>query len=422
MQYIIDEFPSGFESFFEKFDPLFNRPNQRRNFRRYLTGLLLELKRKNIQSISERMVSGNYQALHHFLAESPWDEGALNTRRIDILQASRQTKSTASGILALDDTANPKANGSKTYATAPQYAGCLGKVATSQVVVTSHYADYVKHWPIELNPYVPARFFPKGKKDAGFKPKTTLALELIDAALRRRLSFKAVIFDEWYGKSAPFLAEIEKRNLVYVTPLKPNRKVYIKLPGDVGSTLHHLRDVVTIPKETEFVPVQIPRKNGSSDTKYVWAMRLKIKGIPGKRWVVIEKPTPQETDIAKIEFYLSNAPDWPPGEIVLAYHLRYFIDQFYGEGKDDLGFDQYQVRKDRRIRRHWYLVFTAYSFLLHHRLKGSITSWCTKKLRTIGELLRLIRHRLFLKLFSWLERNMNVFKEHLQLNRAVLPH
>jgi hypothetical protein len=367
-------------------------------------------------------VNGNYQALHHFLADAPWDEAALNTRRINTLQASRQTKSTASGILALDDTANPKANGSKTYATAPQYAGCLGKVATSQVVVTSHYADYVKHWPIELNPYVPAKFFPKGKKDVDFKPKTTLALELIDDALGRGLSFKAVVFDEWYGKSAPFLAEIEKRDLIYITPLAPNRKVYIKLPGDVGSTLHHLRDVVTIPKESEFVPVQIPKKDGSFDTKYVYAMQLKIKGITGKRWVVIEKPSPEETDIAKLEFYLSNAPDWSAEEIVLAYHLRYFIDQFYGEGKDDLGFDQYQVRKDRRIRRHWYLVFTAYSFLLHHRLKGSITFWCTKKLRTTGELLRLIRDRLFIKLLSWLERNMNVFKEHLQLNRAILLH
>ena len=37
-----------FESFYKKFDDIFREQSQRKNFRLYGTGLLLEIKRKNI--------------------------------------------------------------------------------------------------------------------------------------------------------------------------------------------------------------------------------------------------------------------------------------------------------------------------------------------------------------------------------------
>jgi len=46
------------------------------------------------------------------------------------------------------------------------------------------------------------------------------------------------------------------------------------------------------------------------------------------------------------------------------------IEDFYRDAKDNLGFDQYQVRSLKVIKRHWYLVFLAYTFLKMSKLKG----------------------------------------------------
>ena len=176
MSYITFETPAFLEPFFAKFDHIFNRWEPQQYFRLYGTGLLLEIKRKNVQAIDSHIIGGNYQGLmeshgspkagcfvprkgpcvlhHHFISDAPWDEVSLNYQRISWLQSARQTKSTHSGYLILDDTGNPK-SGDATFATKKQYMGCLGKVDCGQVVVTSHYADASKDWPVNLLPYVP---------------------------------------------------------------------------------------------------------------------------------------------------------------------------------------------------------------------------------------------------------------------------
>jgi hypothetical protein len=47
MNYLVDEIPVFLEKFFGRFDDLFNRPNQKEQFRQYGSGLLSEIKRKN---------------------------------------------------------------------------------------------------------------------------------------------------------------------------------------------------------------------------------------------------------------------------------------------------------------------------------------------------------------------------------------
>ena len=89
MNYFALNVPPMFEKFYSKFDNIFNEPSQRENFRLYGIGLLLKIKRKNIQSISKHIIDSNYQSMHHFLHDAPWDEKTLNNQRID-LSADRQ--------------------------------------------------------------------------------------------------------------------------------------------------------------------------------------------------------------------------------------------------------------------------------------------------------------------------------------------
>jgi hypothetical protein len=48
-------------------------------------------------------------------------------------------------------------------------------------------------------------------------------------------------------------------------------------------------------------------------------------------------------------------------EIVRLYGLRMWVEQSYKHIKGELGFSDFQVRSDSAIRRHWQLIFCAFS-------------------------------------------------------------
>jgi hypothetical protein len=48
--------------------------------------------------------------------------------------------------------------------------------------------------------------------------------------------------------------------------------------------------------------------------------------------------------------------------VVRIYGLRQWVEQSFRQIKGELGFSDFQVRKDHGIRRHWELVFCAFPF------------------------------------------------------------
>jgi hypothetical protein len=60
---------------------------------------------------------------------------------------------------------------------------------------------------------------------------------------------------------------------------------------------------------------------------------------------------------------------FPPAsleEVIRLYGLRMWVEQSYKHVKHALGWSQYQVRSDQAIRRHWQLVWCAFSFCWYH--------------------------------------------------------
>jgi hypothetical protein len=65
----------------------------------------------------------------------------------------------------------------------------------------------------------------------------------------------------------------------------------------------------------------------------------------------------------------ASAPQFPPAsleEVLRLYGLRMWVEQSYKHVKHALGWSQYQVRSDQAIRRHWQLVYCAFSFCWYH--------------------------------------------------------
>jgi len=179
---IIQSVSPSLERFSKKFEEVLGK--HQKNFQAYLTGICLELKRKNLQAIDDCRLEGNYDSLHHFLSQSPWDEEKLNEKRLKLIQGDRRTSTSQKGSLIIDDTGCKK-TGKCTEGANPQRLGSEGGITNCNIVVTSHYMDETDDFPIGLVPYIPQDKFKEGKLSPEFHTKIDFAIRLMKDALQK---------------------------------------------------------------------------------------------------------------------------------------------------------------------------------------------------------------------------------------------
>jgi len=106
------------------------RADQRARGECYLRGLLLDGRRKSIEPMAQRLGEVHYQALHHFVATSPWDWRAVRRRLAEVMTAALEPTA-----WVVDDTGFPK-DGTCSVGVQRQYSGTLGKTANCQLGVS----------------------------------------------------------------------------------------------------------------------------------------------------------------------------------------------------------------------------------------------------------------------------------------------
>src|SRR5215210_2755823 len=104
-----------------------------------------------------------------------------------------------------------------------KWIGSVGKVDNGIVAVSSLWADEHVYYPLHVRPYTPASRLPLGNKDAAFRTKPLLALELIERAQAAGVLFRAVVADGAYGDNVNFEAGLWSAKLPYVVSLKPSK-------------------------------------------------------------------------------------------------------------------------------------------------------------------------------------------------------
>lgn len=87
-----------------------------------------------------------------------------------------------------------------------------------------------------------------------------------------------------------------------------------------------------------------------------------------------------------------------------------------------LGFNQYQVRSLREIKRYWYLVFLAYTYLKIGNLKGAFQRVFKPSvtLDTLRDLLSTFKKMSFIYLWRQLKNHYNVLFRYLQVKGRFL--
>lgn len=408
---VAEAMPKFFESWCSKFDDVFGREAQRHNFRHYLAGILGDTERKNIWSIAESIVNGNYHSLHHFVHDAPWSAQEVNDRRLEIIQSCRQTRIKTDFRLIIDDSGHRK-SGNATEGVGRQYIGEIGKVDNGVVMVTSHAFDGVKGVPLDAQLYKHASSLEKGKEDPTFVKKPDMALKLIQSSLDRGLTPALVLFDAGYGNNAPLLKEVENKGLKYVATISKSRNVYYEMSGDSRREKHRIEDIAQSLAPESFKPIELlldkPR------TVWVTALVVYMPKLSGQRIVTIQLNAPTFEDASEVDYYVTNeskelaTAEW----VARAYSQRNWVEVFYREAKGWLGISEYEVRDEKSMQRHWMLVFTAHSLIQFQHLTGGLRRWSSKPLETFHDALTAYKCAVEFLLVRWISVFPEVFAAH----------
>src|ERR1017187_9339694 len=124
--------------------------------RNYCTGLLLDGERKSVEPMAARLapdhVQSMHESLHHFVAESPWnDADMLRQVRGYVLPAMQKTGPVTAWIV--DETSFVK-KGTHSVGVARQYCGRVGKTESCQVAVSLSAATATGSLPIAWRLYL----------------------------------------------------------------------------------------------------------------------------------------------------------------------------------------------------------------------------------------------------------------------------
>lgn len=84
----------------------------------------------------------------------------------------------------------------------------------------------------------------------------------------------------------------------------------------------------------------------------------------------------------------TNKLNWDVKTILETYLLRWKIDAFYRDAKQELGLEDYEVRKLQGLKRHWLMVFLADTLLQLNAKADVFVEHVKSSLETVGSTCR----------------------------------
>lgn len=366
------EIRSDLDLFLGRFDDCFQRRESREHFGVYVRGQLGPLQRKSVEPMA--LDAGVHpKNLQQFLSLYAWDDAAMD-KKVRSIVVDEHFFAEAIGVL--DETGIAK-KGTKTVGVQRQYCGSVGKVENSVVSVHLDYVTPGFHTIVGSDLYIPQSWFddPSRCKAAGipkelaFKKKWEIGLELIDQARRDGIPLKWITADEGYGSVPEFMNGLATRNLVYVIEIPRHVQGWTPNGRRIGRPFARVDQLWWRggPTWTDYVVKDTTKGD------LVWSARSTVfvpSWDPKKRLrlIVAENPLTKE-----VKYFLSNAPlETSVSSLLVVTFSRWHVERSFEDAKQEIGFDHFEVRGYRSVRRHHVLSMVSLIFLIRtsRRLRG----------------------------------------------------
>ena len=376
----------AFEEFHSFFAVAFGRKQWREHSRHYLQALLVQSgERRNAENLSEP-VGVSARSLQRFLTDARWDDDRV-TGCLQEYLGPRLGHPEA--IWVLDGSDFPK-QGRKSVGVARQYCGRLGKVANCQAGMFLAYISPLGRALVDKGLYLPESWSTDPERCAaagvpeerrGYRPKTELALELLQRALERgHLEAGWVAGDDAFGMSPPFRDGLSALGMRYVLdvpacftvwPVEPEWTAPVyqgrggppkpKLVGGQKRTMGERSDALP---EDAWREITVAEGTQGPRSYMFSALRVRpmAKRKPGEvHWAIWRR----NLDGSEPRYYLSNAPgDTPLETLARVGGSRWHIETEFETEKSDVGLDEYETRTWAGWHHHIALCLLAGAFLL----------------------------------------------------------
>lgn len=356
-----------FGQFADQFADCFGRSVQRDAASRYVAGLVNDSERKSMQAMHGRLSdAGTYQALQHFITDSPWSTAAV-WARLRALTPERR------GILAIDDTGFPK-QGTHSVGVKRQYCGALGKTGNCQIGVSTALIGALV-WPLSCELYLPKEWADDSdRRDAvhvpaavRFREKWRIALAHIREVIAAGFTIDAVVADADYGTTTAFRTALERMGLRYAVAVRG--LLHAWLPDATASSSLEAIGRALPPRAWRRVTWGEGTK-GPLAARFA-ARRVRLRHGRGARWVLFERSLADDTR----KYYVLNLDATASRkQLVRLARRRWPIEQQYRELKDELGLDHFEGRTYPGWAHHVVLTAMAFAFLQLERQRAPDTA------------------------------------------------
>jgi SRSO17 transposase len=197
-----------------------------------------------------------------------------------------------------------------------------------------------------------------------FRTKPVLARQMLERALDAGVPAAWVTADEVYGGNRRLRIWLEERGQPFVLAVKASEPLFcFGIPG--RSQPHAATIAAALPADAWHVLSAGAGSKGPRDDRWAWADLARI-GWPGWRHALLvrERLTPNEKGEYERAYYVVFAPeDATLADVVRVAGARWAIESGFEAAKQEVGLDEYEVRKYAGWYRYITLALFAHAFL-----------------------------------------------------------
>ena len=355
----------------QRLGELFGRPEPRRQAGLYLEALLGSAERKNGWQLAEQIGDARPWRTQRVLSHVLWDQDkARDPCRSYVVEHL----GAPDGVLIVDETGFMK-KGTQSAGVARQYSGTAGRIENCQSGVFLGYGSPEGHALLDRELSLPQEWTHDRERcaaadvpdDTDFATKPQLAQRMIERAITAEVPFSWVLGDEVYGNDRRLRIWLEQNERPHVLAVKATEPLWALVAGH-GPIQVPAQDLATAEP-----PEGWQRLSAGAGSKgerlYDWArFRLfRLQQAPWDHWLLVRRKLSSPDEMA---YYVVFGPaDTSLEALARIAGQRWNIEECFEAAKQEVGLDDYEVRRWHGWYRHITLSMLALAFLAALRVK-----------------------------------------------------